>query len=66
MKIIFRLASEESAAITPLKTAEALIESGQFDDRELEELIAYLSVYIRYNKEAGELCPANNVEMVDR
>ena len=35
--------------VTPLKTAEALVDSGQVTYLELKELVAYLSVFFDYN-----------------
>jgi len=40
---------DDERMVTPLKTAEAIIESEEFDYKELKELIAYLSVYTKYN-----------------
>ena len=48
MKIAYELEEHESY-ITPLKIAEALVDSGQLDHDEMKELIAYLSVFTRYN-----------------
>lgn len=48
MTIRFILDNDE-CTITPLKMAEAIIESEEFDYKELKELIAYLSVYTKYN-----------------
>lgn len=48
MIISFELEDREYK-ITPIKVAEALINSEQFHYDELKELIAYLSVYTRYN-----------------
>jgi len=48
MKIGFEL-EEHETSVTPLKVAEALIECESFNSNELKELIAYLSVYTRYN-----------------
>ena len=49
MQIGFIL-DENEKRVTPMKTADALINSDQFDHQELKELIAYLSVYTRYNQ----------------
>ena len=35
--------------ITPMKIAEALIDSGQVTYLELKELVAYLSIFLDYN-----------------
>jgi magnesium-transporting ATPase (P-type) len=48
MKVAFILDDHESE-VTPLKTVEAIIESNQFSHDEIKEIIAYLSVYTRYN-----------------
>lgn len=48
MIISFELDEHESR-VTPLKVADALISSDQFNREELKELIAYLSVFTRYN-----------------
>lgn len=48
MKIAFDLEVSEKKA-TPLKVAEALIDSELFSNKELKEIIAYLSVYTKYN-----------------
>ena len=48
MTIGFTLEDHENE-VTPLKTAEALIACEQFSIKDLKELIAYLSVYTRYN-----------------
>ena len=50
MIIGFELESHEKR-ITPMNTANALIESEQFTREQLKELIAYLSVYTRYNED---------------
>ena len=50
MQVGFILDDHESE-VTPLKTAEAIIESKQFSHNQLKELIAYLSVYTRYNND---------------
>lgn len=49
MEIGFILDDNEGD-ITPMRTAHALVSSGQFTHRELKELIAYLSVYTKYNQ----------------
>ena len=41
---------EHEDQVTPIKVADALISSDQFDREELKELIAYLSVFTRYNE----------------
>ena len=48
MNIAFELDDNEKA-VTPMKTADALIDWGGFTNKDLKELIAYLSVYTRYN-----------------
>lgn len=48
MQIGFML-EENEGEITPLKTVQALIDTGRFSHKELKEIIAYLSVYTRYN-----------------
>lgn len=48
MKIGFEL-DEHEAVVTPIKVAEALIESGMFDYKDVKEIIAYLSIYTRYH-----------------
>lgn len=48
MQIGFTLEDHE-AKVTPIKTAEALIECRQFDHKDLKEIIAYLSVYTKYH-----------------
>ena len=58
MKIGFEL-DEHEATVTPIKVAEALIECGQFEHKDLKELIAYLSVYTKYHKEGPNI--ARNV-----
>lgn len=50
MKIGFEL-DEHEATVTPIKTAEALIECGIFSHKDLKELIAYLSVHTKYHPE---------------
>lgn len=40
--------NENETSITAIKTADALIECGHFDERGLKEIIAYLSVYTKY------------------
>lgn len=42
---------EHEKKITPMNTAAAIIESEQFTRQQLKELIAYLSVYTRYNED---------------
>ena len=42
---------EHEKKITPMNTAAAIIESEQFTREQLKELIAYLSVYTRYNED---------------
>lgn len=49
MKIGFEL-DEHETKITPIKVADALIDCGQFDHKDLKEIIAYLSVHTKYNK----------------
>lgn len=34
--------------VTPLKTADAIINSDQFDINDLRELIAHISIYVKY------------------
>ena len=48
MEILFSLDDDEKK-VTPMGVAAALIESEEFNRQELKELIAYLSVYTRYN-----------------
>lgn len=48
MKIGFELEPHESK-VTPMKVADALIDSEQFGNQELKELSAYLSAFTRYN-----------------
>jgi hypothetical protein len=48
MQIYFTLDDNEKA-ITPLKVVEALIDQDIFNHKELKEIIAYLSVYTKYN-----------------
>lgn len=50
MTIGFILEDNEKK-VTPMKVATALVETEQFSRDELKELIAYLSVYTRYNQE---------------
>lgn len=52
MQLFFQLEDHETK-VTPMKTADALINSDQFSYKELKELIAYLSVYTRYHHEDG-------------
>lgn len=48
MQICFMLDDHETA-VTPIKVANALIEDGGFTHKDLKEIIAYLSVYTKYN-----------------
>lgn len=48
MKLLFEMDAYEST-ITPIKLADALVECGTFDAKELGELGAYLSTYSAYN-----------------
>ena len=48
MNIEFVLEDHEEN-ITPLRTAEAIVSSEFFSVKDLKEIIAYLSVYTRYN-----------------
>ena len=48
MKIGFELDDHEKV-VTPMKVADALVDCGAFTNKDLKELIAYLSVYTRYN-----------------
>ena len=48
MKVMFILDDHESN-VTPMKIAQALAEDSDLDNKELKEIIAYLSVYTRYN-----------------
>lgn len=48
MRVMFVLDDDEEK-VTPMKVAEALIEDGHFSNKDLKELIAYLSVYIKYH-----------------
>ena len=50
MKVMFILDDHE-AKVTPMKVADALIEEGRFSNKDLKEVIAYLSVYTKYHKE---------------
>lgn len=50
MIVSFEL-DEHEDQVTPIKVADALISSDQFDREELKELIAYLSVFTRYNED---------------
>ena len=50
MRVAFEL-DEHEDKVTPIGAAYALINSDIFDEKDLKELIAYLSVYTRYNKE---------------
>lgn len=50
MIISFEL-EEHEKKVTPMNTAAAMIESEQFTRQQLKEIIAYLSVYTRYNKD---------------
>lgn len=59
MKIGFELEEHESK-VTPIKIAEALIEDG-FSHNELKEIVAYLSVYTKYNKPDGFMASTHNV-----
>ena len=49
MELGFILGDNEDR-VTPMRTAEALVASGQFTHKELKEIIAYLSVYTKYNQ----------------
>lgn len=48
MKVMFALDDNETK-VTPMKVADALIEDGGFSNKDLKELIAYLSVYTKYH-----------------
>ena len=48
MKIFYTL-EEHEKEVTPMKVADALIEDGHFSNKDLKELIAYLSVYTKYH-----------------
>lgn len=41
---------EKEDYVTPMRTAEALIAPDQFTRKQLKEIIAYLSVYTKYNE----------------
>ena len=49
MNIGFVLNDDEDT-VTPLKAAESIIDADVFSIKELKELIAYLSIYTRYNQ----------------
>ena len=48
MEIGFML-NEHETEVTPMSTAMALTKCGQFDSTDIREIIAYLSIYVRYN-----------------
>lgn len=50
MIISFELDDHEDR-VTPIMVADALISSDQFDREQIKELIAYLSVFTRYNED---------------
>ena len=49
--IIFFELDEHESQVTPIKVADALISSDQFNREGLKEFIAYLSVFTRYNED---------------
>lgn len=49
MKVMFILDDHE-AKVTPMKVADALIEKSCLSNKDLEEIIAYLSFYTKYHK----------------
>ena len=52
MKITYQL-DEHDTALTPIKVADALIESGNFTNDQLNELAQYLFTYTRMNKQVA-------------
>lgn len=50
MTIGFML-EENETKITPMKVADALIDSEALDAKDIKELVAYLTVWYKYNME---------------
>ena len=54
MQVNFILDDDESV-VTPMKIAEALADIPHLSVNQLKELVAYLSVYIKYNSDVKNL-----------